>query len=420
MRAALNEWDWSKVLTLVVAATGISQLDLANLTGFSQPHVSRLMNGTAKCFDIRAINRMIDGLGAPRIFAGLAPALAEDGVTVAVSPQLEVSPMRRRALLATSFALPIAAVLGTEERPRVVTHGHARKIRSLLPDLYALDDQVGGAPVSDVTQWCLGEVDALLQTAEYSEAAGQELQLAYGELAEMAGWLDFDTGQISSAQYHFGEALRTAQIAGDLNLEVLVLASMIMLARHRGRPREAIQLSQLAQRRARGWGSPRLLSLLTAREATAWAQAGDTGAARTAMTRALHTFEPARSDEDPVWLSFYTTAELTAQQASVSSYLNQPAQAATKLRSAVHALEPQYTRNHALYSARLALAHLADGDDRQACVALAPVLPAYTNVRSGRAIAHLGECLAGLQQSPVPEAKDLIEQATALGLMKAA
>ncbi|WP_344612095.1 hypothetical protein [Dactylosporangium salmoneum] len=420
MRTALSEWDWSAVLTLVVTATGISQLDLASLTGFSQPHVSRLMKGTAKCFDIRAINRMVDGLGAPRSFAGLAPIAAIDGVTVALNPSEKVDPMHRRVLLTTSFALPIAAVLGTDVQSSVVTQGHARKIRSLLPELYSLDDQAGGTPVSDVTQWCLREVDALLQNAEYSEAVGQDLQLAYGELAEMAGWLDFDAGRVSSAQHYFGEALRAAQLADDLNLEVLVLASMIMLARHRGRPREAVQLAQLAQRRARGWGSPRLMSLLAAREATAWAQAGDASAAQSAMARALHTFEPNRSDVDPVWLSFYTAAELTAQQASVSTYLERPAQAATQLRRVVQSLEPHYTRNHALYTARLALAHLADGDDRQACRTLVPALREFTSIRSGRAAAHLCECLAALRHSRTTESRDLIEQATALDLVDTA
>src|SRR3954468_22536956 len=45
MRTALGLWDWAAVLTLVTEECGLSQLQLAALTGFSQPHISRLMKG---------------------------------------------------------------------------------------------------------------------------------------------------------------------------------------------------------------------------------------------------------------------------------------------------------------------------------------------------------------------------------------
>lgn len=420
MRAALAEWDWATVLSSVATETGVSQLQLADLTGFSQSHVSRLMKGRAQCYDIRAISRMIDGLGAPRSFAGLAPAIGTDGVTVPLDQTEEVAPMLRRTLLAATLAIPATAVLGPMREARAITHGHAVKVRGLLPELYKLDDQTGGSAVSDITLWCLREVDTLLNHSEYAEAAGRELLLAYGELAEMAGWLEFDAGRTMTAQYQFGEALRAAQLADDLNLEVLILASMIMLARGRGRPREAVQLSQLAQRRASGWGTTRLMSLLAAREAIGWAQAGDSAAAQSAMNRALHTFDPNPAADDPAWLSFYTAAELLALQSSVSSYLERSAQAVTQLRMSLQALDPGYQRNRALYSARLALAHLVEGDDRSACATLSGDLALFTKVRSGRALAHLGECLAAVGQRRAPYASDLVQRARSYGLVGAA
>jgi hypothetical protein len=375
------------------------------------------MKGRAQCYDIRAITRMIDGLGAPRSFAGLAPASGFDGVTVPLDQIEEVTPMQRRTLLAASLALPAAAVLGPMKEARVVTYGHAVKVRGLMPELYKLDDQTGGSAVSDITLWCLREVDALLNTSEYGEAAGRELLLAYGELAEMAGWLEFDAGRTMPAQYQFGEALRAAQLANNLNLEVLILASMIMLARGRGRPREAVQLSQLAQRRASGWGTTRLTSLLAAREAVGWAQAGDATAAQSAMNRALHTFDPNPAEDDPAWLAFYTSAELQAVQSSVSSYLGRPAQAVTQLCLSLQSLGSGYQRNRALYVARLALAHLARGDERAACTTLSSDLVLFTKVRSGRALAHLGECLAAVGQRKAPYTHDLLEKARSYDLV---
>ena len=392
---------------------------IAELTGFSQAHVSRLMAGQAQCYDIRAIRTMIDGLGAPRIFAGLAPRSATDAANLPLNPTEEVAPTLRRTILATSLALPVVAMLGTKTTPRRVTYGHAVRIRSLLPELYRLDDQTGGAAVSDVAQWCLREVDSLLNASDHDEAAGRELQLAFGELAEMAGWLDFDAGRTKAAQYHFGEALRAAKLADNLNLEVLVLASMIMLARHRGRPREAVQLAQLAQRRATGWGTPRLHSLLAAREAVGWAQAGDSASAQSAMHRALRAFEPDTNEDDPTWLAFFTVAELTALQASVSSYLGKPSRAAAQLRTSLDTLGPDFTRNRALYVGRLALAHLADGDERLACDVLDADLPLFSTVRSGRAMAHLGESLAAVSKSRAPYARDLVARAESADLVGA-
>ena len=415
MRAALGAWDWATVLTLIADECGVSQLQLAELTGFSQPHVSRLMKGQAQCYDIRAINRMIDGLGAPRALAGLASSNGDRGDTVQARPTNEVSPTRRRSILASSIAIPLAAVLGDGPHA-VVSHARAVEIRALLPNLYTLDDQAGSATIGDIAESCMHTVDALLNHADYGEAAGRELQLAYGELAEMTGWLDVDAGRLTIAGYHLSEALRTAQIAESLELEVLVLASMTMLSRQRRRPRDAIQLARLAQRRAGGWGTPRLLSLLALREAVGWAQAGDATAANNAMARAQHLFDPVPRDDDPAWISYFTESELSSMRAAMHMYLGGTQRAIVDLRAGLERLPKQYARNRALYSTRLALAHLADGDEKEACETVKSTLPLFADVNSGRATAHLTECLSALGRSRTSCAREVVAQARSLGL----
>lgn len=74
IRQALSQWRWSEVFQAVIAQTGTSQTQLAVAVGLSQAQISRLASGTSQCFDIRAINQIVDGLGAPRRLAGLAPA----------------------------------------------------------------------------------------------------------------------------------------------------------------------------------------------------------------------------------------------------------------------------------------------------------------------------------------------------------
>ena len=138
------------------------------------------------------------------------------------------------------------------------------------------------------------------------------------------------------------------------------------------------------------------------------------------MNRALHAFDPNPAVDDPAWLSFYTPAELLALQSSVSSYLGRSTQAATQLHMSLQALGPGYQRNRALYSARLALAHLVEGDDRSACATLSGDLALFIKVRSGRALAPLGECLAAVGQRDAPYARDLIQQARSYDLVGAA
>lgn len=418
VRRALSQWNWQTVLSAVANQTGASQTQLADLTGLSQAHVSRLMTGASQCFDIRTISQIVDGLGVPRLLAGLAPATGMSGDTLSVEVSEEVEPMKRRTLVSASLAAPFAAVFG--EVQTYVTADGARQIRLMVPELYTLDDQIGGEAVCQAAQWCLRKVDTLLNQADYNDSAGRELQSAYGEMAEMAGWLHFDAGRYEDARFFYGEALRAAQLADDLNLEVLTLASMNTLSRYQGRPREAIQLIQLAQRRASGWAPPRLAALLSAREAVCWAQLGDTAASRNAMHRAFHVFHPDLGEDDPHWLAFFDTAELAARRATAASYLGRPDQAASAMQSAVDGLGAKFQRNRAYYSVRLGLSLLTEGDQTRACQVVAPVLPLFNQVRSIRAHQRLGDFCHQLHASTSPAARDLLEQVNTLQLTQQA
>jgi len=191
---------------------------------------------------------------------------------------------------------------------------------------------------------------------------------------------------------------------------------MIMLSRERGRPREATQLARLAQRRAAGWAPPRLLALLAAREAVGWAQSGDATSAKNAMARAQHLFHPVPHHDDPAWISFFTQSELMVMRASMHTYLGATQRSIADLRTGLQCLAPHYARNRALYSARLALAHLAEGDERETCRTMAEAVPLFASVRSGRAAAHLNECLAALGKSRTPDARAVVAQARSFRL----
>jgi tetratricopeptide (TPR) repeat protein len=360
--------------------------------------------------------------GAERSPAMIFTDAAVDGVDSEVTVGLdrlaeEVSATDRRTVLATSLTAPFAAVLA-EPGVRVGVED-ARRIRQVVPELYRMDNANGGEAVMRAATWCLRRVETLLEVADFGEPTGRELHGAYGQLAEMVGWLCFDARQHDRARFCYGEALRAARLADDLDLEVLVLSSSSTLARYRGRPREAVGLIQLAQRRAAGWAPVRLSALLSAKEAVCHAQLGDGVESRRAMHRADNAFTPEANESDPAWIWLFDAAELNARRATAAEYLDQPAQAAEHMRAAVAGLDPRLQRNRSFYTARLGLSLLASGDRAQACEVIAPALSEFTDVQSGRARARLTEFCGAIAHAPSPPARDLIEQAHHLNLVKA-
>jgi hypothetical protein len=153
VRRALGRWDWATVLSAVLAQPSVTQGQVAEATGLSQAHVSRLAAGRGGCWDIRVVNRLVDGLGAPRLLAGLAPTTDHDA-------QEEVGTTDRRTVLAAMATTPFAAMLGSTSNQ--VTAGQARQVRALVPHLFGLDDRVGGDTVGQLAAWCTKQVDRLL------------------------------------------------------------------------------------------------------------------------------------------------------------------------------------------------------------------------------------------------------------------
>lgn len=335
--------------------------------------------------------------------------------------RLVMDALKRRGLLSTfgvtaasAFIPQLLRVDSNEQVAAYVTTDTARQIRLMVPELLNVDRQVGGDGLRRAAVWCLRKVDLLLNRAKYDEPARGELQSAYGELAHLVGWVHFDAGRYEQARYYYGEALTAAHLTEDLNLEVYSLSSMDMLSRHTNRPREAIQLIQLAQRQAAGWAPPRLAALLASREAVGWAQLGDASASHKAMRRAYHTFHPDVQRDDPAWLSFFDTAQLAEGRALASSHLGQVDQAIAARQSAVDGLSATFQRDRALYSVRLGISLLDAGDQARACEVVQPVLSLFKQVRSTRAHAHLDKFLNLLNRSAGATAGDSLEYARTL------
>ena len=101
--------------------------------------------------------------------------------------------------------------------------------------------------------------------------------------------------------------------------------------------------------------TPRLKSLLLAREALGHAGTGDAAGAVAALRRARSLAERPRHDDDPIWLAFYGPADFASHERRVALALNDLATAEDRARTALALTDPiGYPRNHAQYLVRLA------------------------------------------------------------------
>ncbi|MGW0764065.1 hypothetical protein [Streptomyces sp. NPDC002676] len=247
-----------------------------------------------------------------------------------------------------------------------------------------LDDRHGADGLYRRAAAPLRAAYALLDAGATRQTTADRLHSGAGELAISVGWLAHDSGRFDDARSHYAEALATARMTGDPALEAHAFCNTSFLARDAGRPREAVRAAQAAQRVGRALGSPRLLSLLSLREAGGWAGLADRTGCEQALVRAKTLFERGHSDADPEWMSFYGEAELAGLEAQCWSTLGDWRRASRHARLAARLQDPHFTRNIALYMAELADDLAREGRPDEAAEAGLQVLSLLSQVQSSR------------------------------------
>jgi hypothetical protein len=267
----------------------------------------------------------------------------------------EVEDVNRKEFLAGLVTAPGLLLTGLSRPTRVGTADLARYRQSLV-HLYALDDHYGASSeVYGLTIHSLRHLLSTLEHASYTPAVGDQLRSITGEVMEHAGWLAFDAGHAHHARYWWLEALHTARMANDDGVEVVVLASMSLAATRYGRGREAADLASTAARVAAARPTPRLVSLLAAREALGHALNGDIAATRRALDRAHTQLDHGRRDEDPSWLDFWGPSDLAGHTTRAARYLGDLLAAERGARGALATVDlTSHPRNYAIYQAHLA------------------------------------------------------------------
>lgn len=299
----------------------------------------------------------------------------------------EESDVLRRAFM-TSGSVTVAAAslgLGTVPAQRRVGEAEVSALEEAVRRIRLLDDRHGADGLYRQAAQPLRAAYALLDAgATARRSTTDRLHAGAGELAISVGWLAHDSGRFDDARSHYAEALATARVAGDAALEAHAFCNTSFLARDAGRYRESVRSAQAGQRAAHRLSSPRLLCLLSMREAGGWAGLGDRTACEQALARAHVLFERGPSEADPEWMSFFGEPELEALEAQCWGALGDWSRAARHARRAAALQDRRFTRNLALYRAELAADLARAGAPDEAAAAGHQVLDLLDEVQSSR------------------------------------
>jgi transcriptional regulator with XRE-family HTH domain len=379
-RDALARADLPAAIAVFRAASGLSQHQLADITGWSQGTVSFFENGQRETlYDIREFLRFADAVDIPReallpLVVGRADAALPDDwyaqVTLAdvgIQKDEGVDVDRRTfggiaAGAAAAFVLPEVIV------PAKVTTSHVRYLKTCADSLTGRDQAVGGGALlkQALRQW--QRARRMLDESDYTESVGRDLLGTTADLAYHSGWLAFDSGNLPLARRMYVEALQLAGNADEriLTAHVLDLSSMLSsyLAQtggSRGLARQAVRLADQAAEVARHEPIPRLQALISLRRASAASLLGDKTGFRSAIARAKHDLDRGAGKDDPEWIEFVDESEILSQEAKGYQNLGD-ADSAVKLHQQSLDITGLSPRNRACGQAQLAGA-LADSGD---------------------------------------------------------
>jgi transcriptional regulator with XRE-family HTH domain len=251
----------------ILQDAGVSQRQIAGLTGQSQSEVSEIVAGHRTVESHQLLKRIATGLGIPPELMGLSwwgpdgtwygsEGAYPDEVMVADPPEGVEEEMRRRAVI---LSAPVAL------------WGHP--LFGKVPELPAPDWLVGALPsrlgmmhVAAVTDlltqlraWARGwggQAEVLgavaVQSMRLLTVPGEDklrarLGSVLAELHTEAGWTYFDSGADDAANWYYCRALAIARRFGDRYQMAHALRHAGMLPLERGRFNDSLKLFQLGQ-----------------------------------------------------------------------------------------------------------------------------------------------------------------------------
>ncbi|MFK3984989.1 hypothetical protein ACI2K4_32035 [Micromonospora sp. NPDC050397] len=272
--------------------------------------------------------------------------------------------------------------------------------------LRRLDDRHGGGALS--LRYVTAELRSVLdlfQYANYERSAGRQLLTTIADLAQLLGWLQFDSGRYGPAERYLLLSVGVCRSLGANDRAANAIGMLSYVSAFAGHGEQALQLVEAARRETPKI-HPILHARLLGREATAAAATGDLARFRRSSDEAMRLLLDRERWETPPFLYYLTAEQLAAEtgqglavlaERCVSSRNRLLTEAITTLRPAVHAVTPSpgsgspavYARSALLHTTFLARAYLLHGDLAHAVASMRAAVGLLNQVQSPRGRAYL-------------------------------
>jgi transcriptional regulator with XRE-family HTH domain len=336
MRAALAGREVSTIYKLL-RRRGVSQRQIAAMTGQSQSEVSEILKGRqVMAFDV--LVRIADGLGVPRGYMGLAyDEVTAAGVAESRAARGAEEPenVKRRKFLAHAVAYAVGGhVLGADSgswvsapvstpAPGRIGMTDVRQVEAATRSLRSLSHQYGDGFCHNAVAAQLSWGQQMLNSS-CTEVVRRRLNVALADLHSLAGWTSFKVGLVDSARNHFGRALELAKSGGSDELAANILYRMGRVYLHEQAPDDALKMFQIAQIAAHQSGSDLAVAVICANQAWAYAMMGHEEQAMKLISRTRDEFARANHGEAADWVKFFNEDDICSMIDTVHTVLAQP------------------------------------------------------------------------------------------------
>jgi tetratricopeptide (TPR) repeat protein len=265
-------------------------------------------------------------------------------------------------------------------------------LQASIEDYWRRDDEHGGETLRPAVMGQLRYVLGIL-CATADPNYQRSLHGIAAELARLTGWTYFDARQYSTARGYFAEALRLARVIEDRPFMANVLSCLSLQATYENKAREAITLVRAAQDSARlDGGTPRLMAMLSMREAFGHASADDREATHQAIDDARRHFDRiGQADDDPTWVQYFDRTKLIVDTGIALGQLGDAVAAEPLIEEALRSEPSANLRGRAFHSFWLARTQLQRRQIELACTTAENALVLAFEVASPRVFAHLQE-----------------------------
>jgi len=275
-----------------------------------------------------------------------------------------------------------------------------------VADLRRLDDRHGGGALSVryVTSQLRSTID-MVEYASYDASTGRRLLAIVADLAQLLGWLHFDSSRYGAAERYLMLSVGVCRALRDTERAANVIGMLSYVSAFAGHGRQAVHLAEAAHSESRSQ-DPLMRARLLGREATAAASDGDlAGFRRCSESAAALLSGSATSEHRSTFLYYLSPLQLAAEtgQALVTlagrstvhgkrlldEGIDVLSSAVAAMTAADDATGPAFARSGMLHSTFLAQALMQRGRTSEAIGVIRGSLPLLPTVQSPRGRSYL-------------------------------